>query len=389
MQLDEIPDELSTLNALELRLVSLRVAFMKLVALPSSKQRSIQGPAVNVPSKLDSLCTMLPRLPTETELIAFKLKRKLKYKRYYMYDYVSPEKLTNALEWLKANNPLYADVNVNEQWVDDCQTNDNDMFRGLVRQPETNSDCNTPQGHTQDDSTNHNEPMECESSMSGGNSSCSDIAIVFNRLTTLARENGFTVHDVPGDGNCLFNAVAYQLESVGASEMREIAANHFENNSVFYRDFLAQPVHSGNAYNVDTEAPSDQDAMIDSVHDIELQMQLRWERYIKRFRNGAWGDHLAIQGISNVFNVAINVLSSEHSNVIHNVPRSGNVEHEVYIGWVMQYHHVDLDKVAVSDNVANTSENDNTDDTNDPLSDDVIAAYQTNYRWSSGKHDVI
>ena len=88
LQLDEIPDELSTLNALELRLVSLRVPFMKMVALPSGKQRSIQGPAVNVPSKLDSLCTMLPRLPTETELIAFKLKRKLKYKGHYMYDYV-------------------------------------------------------------------------------------------------------------------------------------------------------------------------------------------------------------------------------------------------------------------------------------------------------------
>ena len=45
------------------------------------------------------------------------------------------------------------------------------------------------------------------------------------------------VHDVPGDGNCLFNAVAYQLESVNASEMREIVANHLDNNSVFYRDF--------------------------------------------------------------------------------------------------------------------------------------------------------
>ena len=129
LQLDPIPNELSTLNALELRLVSLRVPFMKMVALPSGKQRSIQGPAVNVPSKLDSLCTMLPRLPTETELLALKLKRKLNYKGHYMYDYVSPEKLTNALRWLKANNPLYAEVNVNEQWVDECETNDRDMFQ--------------------------------------------------------------------------------------------------------------------------------------------------------------------------------------------------------------------------------------------------------------------
>ena len=27
-----------------------------------------------------------------------------------MYDYVTPENMMNALRWLKANNPLYADV---------------------------------------------------------------------------------------------------------------------------------------------------------------------------------------------------------------------------------------------------------------------------------------
>ena len=49
-------------------------------------------------------------------------------------------------------------MNVNEQWV-----NDADMFHGLVRQLViNNTDCvpsNTPEGHTQDDSTN---PMECQ-----------------------------------------------------------------------------------------------------------------------------------------------------------------------------------------------------------------------------------
>ena len=47
---------------------------------------------------------MLPRLPTNSSQIECKLK----YKGHYMYDYVSPDK------WLNANNPLYADVDVNE-----------------------------------------------------------------------------------------------------------------------------------------------------------------------------------------------------------------------------------------------------------------------------------
>ena len=68
LKLTPIPPELSNLNPLELRLISLRVPFMKMVALPSGKQRCIHGPAVNVPSKLDSVCTVLPRLPSQTEL---------------------------------------------------------------------------------------------------------------------------------------------------------------------------------------------------------------------------------------------------------------------------------------------------------------------------------
>lgn len=38
LQLSDIPSELSGLNALELRLISLRVPFMKIVALPSDPQ---------------------------------------------------------------------------------------------------------------------------------------------------------------------------------------------------------------------------------------------------------------------------------------------------------------------------------------------------------------
>ena len=41
LQLDEVPVQLSSLNVLELRLISPRVPFMKMVALLSGKQKSI------------------------------------------------------------------------------------------------------------------------------------------------------------------------------------------------------------------------------------------------------------------------------------------------------------------------------------------------------------
>ena len=49
LELTPIPPELSSLNDLEARLISLRVPFMKMVALPCGQQRCIHGPAVNVP----------------------------------------------------------------------------------------------------------------------------------------------------------------------------------------------------------------------------------------------------------------------------------------------------------------------------------------------------
>ena len=57
--------------------------------------------------------------------------------------------------------------------------------------------------------------------------------------------------------------------------------------------------------------------------------------------------------LSNEFNVAISVLSSQHSNMIRIVPSNASVEHEVYIGLILQYHNVGLGKIDVYDNVVN------------------------------------
>ena len=50
LDLEDIPSELADLNLLEVRFISLRIPFMKMVALPCGKQRAIHGPAVNVPT---------------------------------------------------------------------------------------------------------------------------------------------------------------------------------------------------------------------------------------------------------------------------------------------------------------------------------------------------
>ena len=97
-------------------MISLCVPFMKMVALSSGKQRCIHGPAVNVTIQCRPCVYNVTRLPSECELVPLKLKCKLSYKGHYLYDCV-PQKLINALKWLIANNPLYADVDIADDWV--------------------------------------------------------------------------------------------------------------------------------------------------------------------------------------------------------------------------------------------------------------------------------
>ena len=131
LNLDDIPIELSDLNPLEIRLISLRIPFMKMVALPCGKQRAIHGPAVNVPTDLTPVCTLLPRLPSQTQMVPMKLKRKLCYKGHYMYQYVRPAKVLAALQWLKLNNSLYKDVQINSDWVSDAAKDDTELWEAL------------------------------------------------------------------------------------------------------------------------------------------------------------------------------------------------------------------------------------------------------------------
>ena len=43
---------------------------------------------MNIPAKLDQIVEMLPQMPNELHLIPLKLKCKLEYKSYYVYDIV-------------------------------------------------------------------------------------------------------------------------------------------------------------------------------------------------------------------------------------------------------------------------------------------------------------
>ena len=59
---------------------------------------------------------MLPRMPNELQLIPLKLKCKLEYKSYYMFDVIQKDSIIGALTWLKTHNNFYKDIPINYNW---------------------------------------------------------------------------------------------------------------------------------------------------------------------------------------------------------------------------------------------------------------------------------
>jgi len=74
----------------------------------------------------------------------------------------------------------------------------------------------------------------------------------------------YSIHDLPHEGNCLFTAIVYQLESIGiqsvdAQTLRKTAVNYLRNNlfvdGFHCSEFVLEAVACDNACNADTKAP--------------------------------------------------------------------------------------------------------------------------------------
>ena len=246
-----------------------------------------------------------------------------------MYDYVTPQKTLDALKFLQANNPLYAHFSVNEQWVEQAMANDEELCMSLIEQAES---------------------MEIEqSSINAVNVS---MEYNYDMLRELAFQNGFVIHDVPYDGNCMFSAIFYQLQNSGvcnvdSNNLREMVASYLNANAESFCNFISEPVASHDTYNADTKLPTDEDMYISAITDPQLQTKLRWEKYLRRLRQGAWGDHIAMQGIADMLSVKIHVLSIQQPMLTVISKNCSTSNCEVFLGLIMQYHYVGLDKIPI------------------------------------------
>ena len=120
LKLDPIPAPLRILNDIECRLISLRIPFMLIFCLHKyGSQYKLRGSCTNVPATLDQIMTQLPRMSSEVQFHPMKLKKRLIYKSSYMYHFIQKDVVMAAINWFLKNNPLYKDIQLNTDWVQD------------------------------------------------------------------------------------------------------------------------------------------------------------------------------------------------------------------------------------------------------------------------------
>ena len=169
MHVDEIPLQLSRLNTMEQRLILRVQAFMKLIVLPLG-QRALAGQTINFPANVSEVFNSLPRplnsdgvvlvkpsestsaivsVPTSDQTTSTGSRpdsarastntnsacantaqstcSSTSTRNLYV---VRKPLVVDALRWLRENNPLYSDVNIDESVIDsnDCSDINNELL---------------------------------------------------------------------------------------------------------------------------------------------------------------------------------------------------------------------------------------------------------------------
>ena len=116
------------LNRVGNNLIARRILFKKIYQLPKSRIASLKDKIINIPIGEEDIVNtleMLPRTPTEGGLVEIKLKRKKDYKTPYRQEYIDPEKLFRAIQFLKdQENPFYQNVRDNRDYSEYCEYQD-------------------------------------------------------------------------------------------------------------------------------------------------------------------------------------------------------------------------------------------------------------------------
>ena len=119
--LDTVPGCLK-LTELEQQMIAKNLIFMKIKKLPRSGMNAMVDRVINVPLEDDDVqntVNSLPRPPNKAGVIGVRLKRKMEMKNAHLEQYVRPDMLEEALEYLKSTgNPFYQNIVINRNFME-------------------------------------------------------------------------------------------------------------------------------------------------------------------------------------------------------------------------------------------------------------------------------
>ena len=115
--------EILNLTSLEERLVAPRIPFMQIRELPRGGQLSIHGNVVNVPADVTATVNCLPKLLSESDTIAVRLKRRLSYKHCYQFQNVRPKVVLKAAKYLVSSSELFQSegIEIRDSWESELE----------------------------------------------------------------------------------------------------------------------------------------------------------------------------------------------------------------------------------------------------------------------------
>jgi hypothetical protein len=121
LEYGEIPDCLD-LNTIEKQLIVKNLIFIKVRQLHPTMMDAMNDRVVNVPICDDDIIkevTSLPRTEKNSGMVNIKLKRKMGIKNYHKMGLIRPEKIYEALKYLKDHHPEYKDINIQkcDDWL--------------------------------------------------------------------------------------------------------------------------------------------------------------------------------------------------------------------------------------------------------------------------------
>ncbi|KAL9961337.1 hypothetical protein ACROYT_G030255 [Oculina patagonica] len=161
-------------------------------------------------------------------------------------------------------------------------------------------------------------------------------------LQRIALDEGFIISDNQGLGNCMFFALAEQLEIVKGVK---ISAEELRVNLV---KFLTENSNLPNGTHL--------------FRFVDHDRHPTWRDYLESMaKDGTWGDHLMLQAAANYYSTAIRVVSSlgrENESLICPVnpsdilPNTSNTNHQqpLVLGYIFELHYVSLLPIQVREN---------------------------------------